>query len=269
VTAYALGALDPVERPAFEVHLTTCERCQKELAELSRVTVGLGFAVEPVSPPDALKAKTIARATSQPRPARSVVAPGTTRHDRPTIGPWKLALAASVLIGISLGLYAWSQHRQVTDLRTTLADATQRERELRASLAAARLDSARLLHTLSIVNAPDMLRVSLQGSPAAPAAKGQAYWSRTRGLVVSTELLPTLQPGRIYQLWMVMSGQPPIGAGVFSLNPSGATVVEGTLPANFTVPPGTEITVAVTNEPGNGSAAPTMPILLAGTGKAF
>jgi len=268
VAAYALGAIDPVERPAFEVHLATCERCQRELAELSRVTVGLALAVEPVSPPDSLKARTIARAISQTRPVRSVVAPGTL-HDRPAIGPWKLALAASVLIAVSLGIYAWSLHRQVTDLRGSLADASQRERDLRASLMSARADSARLLHTLTIVNAPDALRVSLQGSSAAPAAKGLAYWSRTRGLIVSTEQLPALQPGRIYQLWMVMNGQPPIGAGVFSLNASGATTVEGTLPANFTVPPGTEITVAVTNEPGNGSATPTMPILLAGTGKAF
>jgi anti-sigma-K factor RskA len=269
VAAYALGAIDPVERPAFEVHLASCERCQKELAELSRVTVGLGLAVEPVSPPDALKARTIARAIAQTRPARSVVAPGTVHHDRPTIGPWTLALAASVLIAVSLGIYAWSLHRQVTDLRATLADASQRERDLRASLMAARADSARLLHTLAIVNAPDALRVNLQGSPAAPGAKGLAYWSRTRGLVVSAEQLPALQPGRIYQLWMVMAGQPPIGAGVFSLNASGATTVEGTLPANFNVAPGTEVTVAVTNEPGNGSATPTMPILLAGTGKAF
>jgi anti-sigma-K factor RskA len=269
VAAYALGAIDPVERPAFEVHLASCERCQKELAELSRVTVGLGLAVDPVAPPDALKARTIAHATAQTRSARSVVAPGTTKHDRPTVGPWKLALAASVLIAVSVGIYAWSLQRQVSDLRTTLADASQRERDLRASLNAARVDSARLLHTLTIVNAPDMLRVSLEGSSAAPGAKGQAYWSRTRGLVVSAEQLPALQPGRIYQLWMVLAGQPPIGAGVFTLAANGATTIEGTLPANFTVPPGAQITVAVTNEPGNGSAAPTMPILLAGSGKAF
>ena len=268
VAAYALGAIDPAERTAFEVHLASCERCQRELAELSRVTAGLGLAVEPVNPPDALKAKTIARATAQTRSVRTTVAPGTTRHDKRPLVSWRFALAASVLIAVAAGIYAWSLRQQVADLRTTLADASQRERDLRASLAAARSDSARLLHTLSIVNAPDALRVSLEGTTAAPAAKGHAYWSRTRGLVVSTEQLPALQPGRIYQLWMVMNGQP-VGAGVFTPATTGITTIEGTLPAGFTVPSGTQITVAVTNEPGNGSASPTMPILLAGSGKAF
>jgi anti-sigma factor RsiW len=67
VAAYALGALDADERRAFEAHLATCPKCAAELAELRRVTTGLAMSVERVAPPADLKARTIARATGQPR----------------------------------------------------------------------------------------------------------------------------------------------------------------------------------------------------------
>jgi anti-sigma-K factor RskA len=263
--SYALDALDPSERVAFEDHLASCDRCQQELAALRRVTTGLGLAVDPVTPPEGLKARTIARATSQPQPRVSKPAPAPlVRSQRPL--SWSgLAVAAGVLVAIAASLYAWSLRNQVRDLRESLNQAADHERELRSDLAAARLDAARLIRTLDVVRAPDVLLVKLEGSGAAKTATGQAYWSHTRGLIVSAQGLPALQPGRSYQLWMVPAGQSPISAGVFKVGANGAVTFEATVPAGVVLPERTAITVAVTEEPDQGSPGPTSAILLAGT----
>src|SRR5262245_44055786 len=64
LSAYALGALDPSEKRAFEVHLSTCTICQAELREMRRVVAAVGISTEPVAPPEALKARVLAHATA-------------------------------------------------------------------------------------------------------------------------------------------------------------------------------------------------------------
>jgi anti-sigma factor RsiW len=255
VAAYALGAIDPVERSEFEVHLATCERCQRELAELSR-TVGLGRRRARQSA-DALRRRRSPAPPHKRDPpfgdrARDDEARSAGRSCRET------RARRERLRGVGGHLRVVAA-KQVADCGRR-ADASQRERDLRASLAAARLDSARL-RTRSRSSTRRICFASAQGSPAAPAAKGQAAGA-ARAVSSSAPNSFRPQPGRIYQLWMVMNGQP-IGAGVFTPAAAGQTTVEGTLPANSPWP-GTAITIAVTNEPGNGSATPTMPILWQG-----
>jgi anti-sigma factor RsiW len=48
-----LGVIDPEERPALEAHLTVCERCSAELAELA-VLPGLLHRLDPVAAAPAL-----------------------------------------------------------------------------------------------------------------------------------------------------------------------------------------------------------------------
>ena len=57
--AYALDALDPAERAAFEEHLATCESCQAEVKEL-RATAGLLGAAAAETPPPSLKERVMA-----------------------------------------------------------------------------------------------------------------------------------------------------------------------------------------------------------------
>ena len=47
---YALDALDPAEREAFEAHLEGCEQCQEELASFWEVTGGLAAAADGPAP---------------------------------------------------------------------------------------------------------------------------------------------------------------------------------------------------------------------------
>ena len=89
---YALDALDPAERDAFEAHLEGCEQCQEELASFWEVTGGLAAAADGPAPSPALRERILeaARAEGQnvvplssrrqrPSPLRSRSASGSTR----------------------------------------------------------------------------------------------------------------------------------------------------------------------------------------------
>src|SRR5204862_5350511 len=64
-TAYALDALSPDEAREYEEHLATCERCRRELAELSSVAGTLAFGVESPPPPPALRDRILVAARAE------------------------------------------------------------------------------------------------------------------------------------------------------------------------------------------------------------
>jgi anti-sigma-K factor RskA len=93
VGAYLLGALNDLERHAFERHLRGCHECQEELARLRPAADALPGSVQQFEPPARLKAALMevvereARVTELPR----------RRFNRP------LAVAAVLLLGLVVG----------------------------------------------------------------------------------------------------------------------------------------------------------------------
>ena len=73
---------------------------------------------------------------------------------------------------------------------------------------------------LDVLTAPDSTRVALAGQAPAPGASGRADWSRARGLALSLENLPPLQPGRTYQVWLLTAGMP-VSAGLLTPDAAG------------------------------------------------
>jgi anti-sigma factor RsiW len=257
LASYAIDALDPGEARTFEAHLSTCARCQSELAELRRVVAGIGLATEPMAPPASLKARTLSRALSREADGRRPL-PRTQLMARPFAVPWLLA-AASIVLALVSGMYAWSLRSRVASLEQMVSVTSAQADRLRDELISLRRESTNLIQTVGVISAPDVRQVILKGQPGAEGATGRAYFSPSRGLVFNADQLPTLSPGRVYQLW-VIAGKTPVGVGIFNVtNGSGSLTVP--LPAGLT----TINAVAVTNEPGpNGSATPTLPILLIG-----
>jgi len=96
--AYALDALDPAERQAYEEHLAGCERCREELAELSVAAGSLAYAVEGVTPPPQLRGRILEAA----------------RAERPNVVPlrprwaYPVAAVAAVAACAAIGLGAWN-----------------------------------------------------------------------------------------------------------------------------------------------------------------
>ena len=92
VGAYLLGALNDLERHAFERHLSGCSECQEELERLRPAAEALPGSVVQLDPPPGLKQRLMAEVEGD-----SKVVPLEPRRRRPTR---LLAVAAVLLLGI-------------------------------------------------------------------------------------------------------------------------------------------------------------------------
>jgi len=94
--AYALDALDPEEAAAYERHLSQCEECREQLAELNETAAALAFGAVAPAPPERLRASLLDAAAAE----RSNVVP-LLRRRWVTRG---LAVAAAAVACIVVGL---------------------------------------------------------------------------------------------------------------------------------------------------------------------
>jgi Anti-sigma-K factor rskA/Putative zinc-finger len=241
--AYVCDAIGPEERAAFEAHLSECEACETEVAELREVTAILGIAAAE-QPSARLKQLVDARirVTRQQPPvvsAQTSESPATTAAGR-TPSPkrrsasrwagWALAAAlAGVVAGLSV--HAASQQRQITSI------------------------SAQATTMQQLLAAPDATTVH---ASASSGGQGVVVYSRSRGeaAVVLTGL-PTLPSGRTYQLWLMDSGGAATARSIGLVGGSGTSnspVLADALDS--------ATTVGLTIEPAGGSPKPTTAPLM-------
>jgi anti-sigma-K factor RskA len=251
--AYVLGALEPDERRAFESHLAECEHCASEVRSLGRVTAGLGQAVPQVTPRAALRDRVL-----QSVGARETRAIESTARVRWAMTDW-LAYAACVAVATAAGLYAMNLRTRVANLEARLEQAQLRLAAADRAMVDARRVAFETQSAMAVLAAADLMRVDLQGAPAAPQAAGRALWSRQSGMVFAANNLPPLPAGKIYQVWLVAGG-PPVSAGLVAPDETGRGVGIFRTPVDVTGP----VTVAVTIEPEGGVPAPTGAFYLTG-----
>jgi anti-sigma-K factor RskA len=96
--AYALDALDPDEAAAYERHLSQCEECREQLAELNETAASLAFGAVAPAPPERLRASILDAAAAE----RSNVVPLLRRR-------WisrglAVAAAAAACIAVALAV---------------------------------------------------------------------------------------------------------------------------------------------------------------------
>ncbi len=97
--AYALDALDPDEREAYETHLRDCGECRAQLASLAGTVGALGYATEGPVPAADLRSRIVSAARAEP-PNVVALRPRRTRLYAAT------ALAAAATVGLAIGLWA-------------------------------------------------------------------------------------------------------------------------------------------------------------------
>jgi anti-sigma-K factor RskA len=96
VGAYLLGALNDLERQAFERHLTGCSECQEEVERLRPAAEALPASVVQLQPPPALKRRLMAEVEGDVAPTR--------RAWLPRLRAPRLAFAAAALVlGLAIG----------------------------------------------------------------------------------------------------------------------------------------------------------------------
>jgi anti-sigma-K factor RskA len=223
--AYALDALDELERARFEQHLARCSTCRDDVAGYRATATRLATAsAEPA--PAAVRSRVLSEITTvrqEPAAVRAV------SRRRSLLAP---VLGAAAALALVVGA-------------VTLVDA--------------RNDRDRAEEVSAVVTADDATRIDLAGTPDGPeSASGSVIWSASLGrAVVTLDGLPALDDGRAYALWFIVDGAPQPAALV--------DTNDGRVVATIDAPDGDVQAMGVTDEPAGGSAQPTTPILLAGS----
>lgn len=222
--AYAMDALDDLERARFEQHLAQCEDCRAEVAEL-RETAALLSETVATPPPAALRESVLAgiaqirpMAPEVPQPAPTHLADTTAGRGRGWM-PFLVAAALALFVGIgAMVSQPWSDDDQVTKL-------TAAEQVLQAADA-------------------EEVFVDLGEAGRATVVRSK---SEDRA-VISTEDMVSAPEGKAYELWFI-NGDEFVSAGLMSDEPDQTLVLDGSAAQ--------AAAVGITVEPESGSEQPT------------
>ena len=221
--AYALDALDELERARFEQHLTGCEDCRAEVAELRETAALLADTV--ATPPPASLRESVLAGISQVRPLPPVVATAPAPPPFRRRLPLLVAAAAALIVG--LGAVVWQPWDDESPARLTAAE--------------------------QVLDAPDAQQVFLDLGEA-----GQATVTRSKShdrAVIQTEDMVAAPEGKDYELWLMSPDGVFTPAGLMPDDADQTLVLDGSA-ADATA-------VGITVEPDGGSDKPTSePIAL-------
>ncbi|HEV7961971.1 MAG TPA: anti-sigma factor [Actinoplanes sp.] len=232
VGAYALDAVDDLERVAFERHLAGCPNCQAEADELRETATRLADTTWSVPPPR-LRAEVLTQigrtrqlAPNEPaRPERDARA-AVSRWRRFTIGA-----AAAAVLAAGAGAATWAvQEQRVHDERAVAAAAHQRE-----------------VRTQAILAAPDLV---VRTSPMVGGGRLTVAYSASQGSsVVAVRADSAPGSDRAFELWTIRGTGSPVEVGLLAAGEQSAVrIVDGV--------PGNDV-FAVSLEPAHGSPTPT------------
>lgn len=285
---FVLGALSPTEMEDVREHLATCPEPHPEFAELGAAVPYLAESVEPVEPPETLKARVLAVVAeaaavattpaspdvvpaARPSAAGQVISIERERVRRRSTASWVAAIAAVLLIA---GLAAWNvqlrselntTQAQLEQLRTEVASTQAQVAQLRSDLASAQteLDASRAYQAaidqvFTIANAPGG-QAAILAPAAAGGPTGLAAIGVDGSLAIAMHDLPATATTDVYTAWVIGSNGVPVDVGSFQVGSTGIGSLTG---AHGTSEAG--LTIALTHEPGPGATAPTPPILSSG-----
>jgi anti-sigma-K factor RskA len=231
LAAHAVGALDPGEGRELQVHLAGCAPCRAAVSTYLRTSDLLPLALDPVTPPPALRSRLLAQVHAE----AAGVAAGRARRVGWRERLWR-ALPAGRGLTVMGGLSA-------------------------AAAVALAVWSFAIPHPQTA--APTVLVSRACGLAPAPSACGElTYTPATHQTVLSVQGLPALpvvndRTRGTYAVWVIHNdGSPELGA-YLTATPDGRT-----WSAVLERDAGAYQAIATTQEPGAGGAVPTGPLLL-------
>ena len=167
---YALDALDPSEREAFEAHLALCEQCQQELESFWATTAALALAASGPEPAPALRERILEDVRAEPR-SNVVSLDSRRRRLAPALGA---VAAVAAVVALAIGLWASSISSELDDTRSALAQ----QQATAQILAAADAQSVALAlgDGRVVVSGDGEAVLVLDGIEATPAGKTYEMW---------------------------------------------------------------------------------------------
>lgn len=211
--AYAVDALDDIERARFEQHLAQCADCRAEVAELRETAALLGEAT--ASAPSAATRAAVLSRIGQVRPLPPEVGPAAVRRIR----RWPTTLVAAAVTVLVLGALAltiqpWRGHDATTpsmaDRIQAAPDATRETVSLPVGGTATLVNSHKVGYAMLMT----------RNLGAAPAGKVYELWLQNdKGVMEPAGLLGT---GHDQTVVLEGSSAESVGAGI-TVEPSGGS----------------------------------------------
>lgn len=218
--AYAIDALDDIERAQFERHLAGCAECRAEVDSLREAASLLPETTTAV-PSDALRERVLAGITKvRPLPPLNAEVP-VPRRSR--FRPAALVAAAAAVVVMSAGAAVWQPWEDNTSQAPVLSAADQ---------------------VLGAPDAEEYVREFPNGGTAT-ITRSKAL---DRAVIVTHDMAPP-PDGKVYELWLSHPGIGMVPAGLMPVEPDTTFVLEGGA--------ADAIGVGITVEPPSGSDVPT------------
>ncbi|CAB4970959.1 MAG: hypothetical protein F2868_00540 [Actinobacteria bacterium] len=183
--SYALDALDPDEREAFESHLAECEVCHIDVAQLRTAATGLAEA-QSVAPPPALRARVLDEITRTRQQSPLATRPTPVTHPVQPASPvrriWMIstlaAAAAMALLVVAISVFG--DHDRTDSFAGELA---------------------------KVMEQPDAQMLELDAQPGG-AGQFKVAWSNSlhRAVLIGEGLAPA-PAGKAYELWLITAEQ--------------------------------------------------------------
>lgn len=256
---YSMQALSPTEMAEAKAHLNTCAQCRNALAEVLADFSLVGMSAPQQTVPERARQRfmsavgTTPQATQRPAVVRGPVpVPPEERGGNGWLAwlGWVVA-AAAIIAAVVLGLQD-----------STLRGRLNKENGQIAQLSAQLQQAQGLQKLMDALTSPQAQQVTLTETkhPARPVGHATYLW-QSGTLVFEASNLHSIPADKTYELWLIPSnGQAPIPAGLFKPDASGsASVVMPPLPQGVKAK-----AFGVTVEQAQGSATPTLPIVMAG-----
>jgi anti-sigma-K factor RskA len=261
--AYALSALDPPERAAFEAHLATgCAECAKAVAEARWLVAQLAYLAPEASTSDMLKDRLMQTVRSEAKSSSLRATP--TKTTTPSGIPYWLAAGIAALLLLTL-YFAWDAHRLKQELRAA-NERNQRNEEIVAStqneraaaqqeLSAMQEQMAKMRRENAILTDPASVKITLAAQKI-QAPQMVAMWHDKYGIVLTGQKVPMPAGNRVLQLWLIPKapGGKPIPSMTVRPDANGNFVI---LVSNPPAASSNTKALAITEEPAGGSPAPT------------
>jgi anti-sigma-K factor RskA len=250
---YAMQALAAEEQQAAQAHLDVCAYCRATLLEAMTDVAAVGMSAEQQALPAGARQRLMARIANIPQATTPrTVAAEPVREERGTgFGLGWLGWAAAMAMLAVAAYLGYSNHR----LQQQLSE----DRGQMARLAGAADRAEELTEALT---SPAAKQVTLTETKRPAQPVGHATYLPAKGalIFVASNLRP-VPDNKTYELWLIpANGKAPMPAGLFRPDASGSASV--VLP---TLPQGVEAKAfGVTIEDAQGSATPTLPIVMAG-----
>ena len=228
VGAYALDAVDDLERVAFERHLAGCEACKSEAIELQETAVRLADSAWSVPPPR-LRGEVLAEIGRTRQ-----LPPGHSSRPRAVVSRWRrytAGAAAAAVLAAGAGAATWAvQEQRVRQGSTQATEAQQQQARIEAVLAAGDL----VVRTAPMIGGG---KVTV------------AYSAAQNSSVVALRADTAPATDRSFQMWTIRGTGAPVSAGVIPAGEQSALrLVKGIA--------GTD-TFAISLEKAGGSRQPT------------